>query len=575
MSFCSRRSLAVAVLFAASFALPAQDPVATAPTKALPLPGEVFEIAGRTAFVIQPENDDDTSSRRWPWVWYAPTLPRLPADAEKWMFERFLAAGIVIAGIDVGESYGSPAGRELYREFYDELVEQRGYSPRPALLARSRGGLMLYSWAAENPHSVACIAGIYPVCNLASYPGLAKASGAYELSEAELRAQLTEHNPIDRLAPLARAAVPIFHIHGDSDAVVPLADNSAELRRRYEQLGGSMVLETVAGKGHDMWAGWFQSQALVDFVIANVRRAQSEFTLQDTVVRRIFEDSRGTLWLGTNGKGVIRYEGGQLSRFGQADGFAGHAVRAIAEDAAGNVWFGASGGISRYDHEKRTFRTFTDADGLVGRDVWSLTIDRHGTVWVGTLAGVSRFDGEAFTPFELPASEPDPWRGVTSANVVHCIRETRDGRMWFGTNGGAYIWDGKSLANLSEADGLSNRVVNDILEDQDGNMWFATHHAGVCRYDGKRFRRFGANDGVVGTEAWSFHLDRKGNVWFPVENDGVYRFDGESFTRFHDDQGLPCGAVQAIHEDRRGRVWFGGWMALFCFDGGRFIRYAR
>ena len=94
----------------------------------------------------------------------------------------------------------------------------------------------------STPRLVACIAGIYPACNLRSYPGLDKACGAYGLTTAQLEAQLPRHNPIDRLAPLARAGVPIFHIHGDVDGLVPLEDNSGELARRYRELGGEMVL---------------------------------------------------------------------------------------------------------------------------------------------------------------------------------------------------------------------------------------------------------------------------------------------------------------------------------------------
>jgi len=97
--------------------------------------------------------------------------------------------------------------------------------------------------AAENPDAVACIAGIYPVCNLTAYPGLARACGAYGLTEQGLATVLTDHNPIDRLAPLAEAKVPIFHMHGDRDSVVPLAANSAEMHKRYEKLGGKMTLE--------------------------------------------------------------------------------------------------------------------------------------------------------------------------------------------------------------------------------------------------------------------------------------------------------------------------------------------
>ncbi len=114
---------------------------------------------------------------------------------------------------------------------------------------------------------------LVPEVRLNSYPGLAKACTAYGMSEAELRAHLPEHNPVDRLAPLARARVPIYHIHGDADTVVPLEENSGELARRYRALGGTITLNVIAGKGHDLWPGWFQCEELVDFVLVHARRA--------------------------------------------------------------------------------------------------------------------------------------------------------------------------------------------------------------------------------------------------------------------------------------------------------------
>ncbi|MFT5472900.1 MAG: pimeloyl-ACP methyl ester carboxylesterase, partial [Kiritimatiellia bacterium] len=127
------------------------------------------------------------------------------------------------------------------------------------------------NWAVENPESVACIAGMYPVCNLSSYPGLARACGAYDMTEAQLAATLTKHNPIDRLAPLAEAKVPIFHIHGDVDTVVPSDKNSSVVKQRYIALGGEVTLEVATGQGHNMWSGFFQCQNLVDFVVANAK----------------------------------------------------------------------------------------------------------------------------------------------------------------------------------------------------------------------------------------------------------------------------------------------------------------
>jgi predicted esterase len=239
--------------------------------KVLPVDGgEVFTIGDRPAFLILPNKA--RQGDRIPWVWYAPTLTGLPGQAEKWMFEQFLARGIAIGGVDVGESYGSPQGTRVYSALYDELVEKRGLARQACLLARSRGGLMLYNWAVENPESVACIAGIYPVCSLSSYPGLQRACGAFGMTKEQLAAKLAEHNPIDRLDPLAKAKVPIFHIHGDSDRVVPLDENSGEVKKRYDKLGGPMTLEVVEGQGHNMWPGWFNSQKLVDFVISNATK---------------------------------------------------------------------------------------------------------------------------------------------------------------------------------------------------------------------------------------------------------------------------------------------------------------
>jgi len=242
------------------------------PSKDLPVPGEVFEVQGHTAFLISPKQPAETN----PWVWYAPSLAPYPGPEEKWMFERFTDAGIAVAGIDVGESYGSPEGRALYTSLYERLVEQRGFSKKPCLLARSRGGLMLYNWAVEHPECVGAIAGIYPVCDIRSYPGLDKACGAYGMTEEQLAGQLEAHNPVSRVEPLAKARVPIFHIHGDSDDTVPLEANSSALAQQYNRYGGQMEIMVIKGRGHDMWPGWFQSEELVDFVIASVGGRTSE-----------------------------------------------------------------------------------------------------------------------------------------------------------------------------------------------------------------------------------------------------------------------------------------------------------
>jgi pimeloyl-ACP methyl ester carboxylesterase len=223
-----------------------------------------LEVAGRRGFIIVPE----ARSRPTPWVWYAPHFDGvMPREIHTWICTRLLAAGVAIAGVDVGESYGSPAGRRTFTAFLDALVPAYELAARPTLLGQSRGGLMHYNWAVEHPDRVLRIAGIYPVCNLAAWPGAPKAAEAYEIMPEQLQAALVEHNPIDRLAPLAAARVPIFHVHGDADDVITLEEHSAELARRYQALGGPMELLIIPGAGHEEISAFFECPRLVDFLI--------------------------------------------------------------------------------------------------------------------------------------------------------------------------------------------------------------------------------------------------------------------------------------------------------------------
>ena len=71
----------------------------------------------------------------------------------------------------------------------------------------------------------------------------------------------------DSLKPLATAKVPIFHIHGDNDKVVPYHLNTQILVEKYLKFGGPAEVELIKDQGHNMWSGWFESETLTRFVI--------------------------------------------------------------------------------------------------------------------------------------------------------------------------------------------------------------------------------------------------------------------------------------------------------------------
>ncbi len=290
------------------------------------------------------------------------------------------------------------------------------------------------------------------------------------------------------------------------------------------------------------------------------------------VVRSVFQDSKGVLWIGGECD-LFRNDGRTLTSYDIKDDLGrGVTIHKIIEDKAGNIWCGTDGGLTRIDG--KSFTSYGEQHGLISRGIWSMAIDANGVMWLGTIEGVCRFDGKTFSPFALPEAEPDPTRGVTSGKFVHCITVDRKGQVWFGTNGGAYIYDGQGLKNLSERDGLPNDAVSSILEDKSGNIWFGTIHGGISRFDGKDFTNFTEQGVVEGQEIWCIHEGPSGNVWFSGKNSPLYRHDGNAFTKMKEQDGITSLAF-TILEDNLGRLWLSGTNGLFRYDGESFVRVTK
>jgi pimeloyl-ACP methyl ester carboxylesterase len=232
---------------------------------------EVFDVAGHKAFVeVAPK-----PAVGKPWVWYAPNVNgdfiilnhRMYADS-------FLDAGISIASCDLGEVRGAPGSTAKFDLFHREMVK-RGWSSKPVLLGQSRGGLMTLAWAMRHPEKLAAWAGIYPVCNLASYPlrhSRDETLADYGMDEQDLRTRLDEFNPVSNLAGLAKHNVPMFSVHGDKDTLVPFEENTELLKARYTALGGACEVKIIPGRGHEVSPPFFECRELVDFIVKHARR---------------------------------------------------------------------------------------------------------------------------------------------------------------------------------------------------------------------------------------------------------------------------------------------------------------
>lgn len=236
-----------------------------------------LSCAGTAAYIIAPKGAVDPA-RRWVWIsnlFLALNDKDCGPVMQRFYVEGALAKGFHVVGIDVGASCGSPKGAEVYEAFYQMLLKDYQLNPKARMIGQSNGGLITYGYTFRYPDHVGRVLGLFPATDLASWPGLDRLCGPfspagleYGLSRAEMEARLKEFNPVDNIAPLVRAGVRAYHLHGTADDVVPLDQNSGEFARRYKALGGDIVVEIVAGGNHGApLTAFFESKEALAFLL--------------------------------------------------------------------------------------------------------------------------------------------------------------------------------------------------------------------------------------------------------------------------------------------------------------------
>ncbi len=225
-----------------------------------------YNFRGRRTYVVLP----DSVKKGTPWVWRARFWKHKPN-----MDIELLKAGYHLVYTDVIHLYGGQKALEQWDAFYAMLTEYHGFNKKPALEGMSRGGLIIFNWAIRNANKVSAIYADAPVCDFKSWPGgfgTGRGSGAdwnrllkiYEFENDDVAKAYTK-NPIDTLGPLAAAKVPLLHVIGDADNVVPVAENTGIIETRYKALGGSIQVIVKPGVGHKH--GLADPKPIVDFIL--------------------------------------------------------------------------------------------------------------------------------------------------------------------------------------------------------------------------------------------------------------------------------------------------------------------
>lgn len=233
----------------------------TTAEKAAAFPGQVsdwrgfkrydFAFSGTPAIVVVPAK----AAEGRPWIWRTEFFDHRPEiDLE------LVRRGYHLVYLNVGNTFGCPSAMNQFDAFYQELVGKYGLARKCVLEGLSRGGLYAYNFAAKRPDAVAAILGDNPVLDFKSWPGgKGKGPGSapdwkklikdYGFAD-EQEAMNYKLNPVDNLEPLVKAGIPLLHLCGDADEVVPYPENTVVLFERYKKLGGRTELILKPGFKH-------------------------------------------------------------------------------------------------------------------------------------------------------------------------------------------------------------------------------------------------------------------------------------------------------------------------------------
>jgi ligand-binding sensor domain-containing protein/signal transduction histidine kinase len=253
------------------------------------------------------------------------------------------------------------------------------------------------------------------------------------------------------------------------------------------------------------------------------------------------QDREGEWWYAT-GQGLARYPAvarlEDLRRtppkkiYTASDGLLGNNIFRIFEDSRGDIWIATIGadqqGLSRWERSTGRIRQHELAPGQF--PVTAFAEDASRNVWAGFYGGgLARYRGDRLDPF--------PAGGDIPLGLVSQILRDARGRLWASTMEQGLVRvddptaDRPSFRAYGRTDGLDSERVYAITEDGAGNL-YAANSRGIARLDPAtgRLRFYTAAQGLASTAYDSALRDRHGRLWFGT-SDGLFRLDPEAEPR--------------------------------------------
>lgn len=291
-------------------------------------------------------------------------------------------------------------------------------------------------------------------------------------------------------------------------------------------LSTSRVMSINQDYKNRIWFGTFGSYITIMSQEGTSENTNTSFAnltyiqgIEGSRIYSILADSSGTIWLGSDGRGISKLSGNKSYNYTYGKGLAFNAVRDLVKDDKGRLWIATyGGGLSVFDGQ--SFINFDTSSGLPTLNLLTLHHDQKGNIWIGTDGGgLVKYSQGIFTYFNHESGFP--------AEIIYSMAEDRSGTMWFGTGGaGLAMYDGDKFTMFDTKTGLNNNYVMSLAFDQKDNLWLGTREGINILHSSQInmlvdslfnpvFTGYGYEEGFTGISCnmGAIHLDSNGYMW--------------------------------------------------------------
>ncbi|MDD5755435.1 MAG: two-component regulator propeller domain-containing protein, partial [Methylococcales bacterium] len=325
---------------------------------------------------------------------------------------------------------------------------------------------------------------------------------------------------------------------------------------------------------------------------------QEKINLQLNSPGSLFVDTKGRLWIGTEGGIVvwqINTDWSQRKLLPNTAEFNSQRIFSILEDKEGSIWVGSiSNGLARWDDEHQQFIAYKhrpiNSNSPTAQDIWTFMQDRQGILWISSISeGVTHLNlsSKGFSILQ------DFGANSNNSDSVTSIAGEDDTHIWIaGYTGGVHLVDlntRKVIKTLhpdtTRKNTLGNDVVYSLYKSADGLLWIGTK-TGLYKFKKSTdtFQRISFGEGAEDYIA-SISAGHDETLWLcTAGHDGVIRYDPTTgaMQRYRYDPDNPNSSRTSIRttnilEDRKGRVWMvgsdGGGLDMLELATGKFQHY--